>query len=107
MTDTEQELKEAIQEPFDDGELDELQRKLVDFSVQLIIPLREVDRSQYREIGGILAALGQDMVMDSHEKRGLVDVLFAGEKRIRFAREQLLVYRNRAQKQANERSNAK
>lgn len=65
---TEEELRVVQFNPKDE-ELDEHERKLIRAAARLEVPVRDMSRMELREIGGIIAKVGQDIVIASHDER--------------------------------------
>ena len=75
MTDTEQELKEAIQETHNDDELTELQWEIIPKTVRFEIPLRYMSRMELRELLNTLAGALQECIHETHEERRALSMI--------------------------------
>ena len=61
-----------------------------------IPPLGALLRTEIRQVGGIIAKLGQDMVIASHEEPTLLHVVRACAEAVEDAQEKNLEYRRKA-----------
>ena len=105
MANTEQELKKAIREEFDDRELTKYEREMVKKSFVLTFPLRDMNRQEVRELSDILITAGENIIALSDECNNRRDLLYAAEKEIWMAQQRMLEYRKIEQERANLRSN--
>ena len=78
----------------EDEELSPFHRKLFRTGTRYIIPpLGELLRTEIREVGGIIARLGQDMVRASHDEPTLLHVIRGCNEAIVDAQGKNLEYR--------------
>ncbi len=101
---TEDDLRVVQFDPKDE-ELTEMDRMLNRYSIQLIIPIREMNRYETDAIGEMLEVLGRGIRLNSKVKHTLDDLHSADTRLVKKVREKLLVYRNKGQARANKRGN--
>ena len=81
----------------EDEELTPYHRKLFRRGIRYIIPpLGALLRTEIREVGGIIAKLGQDMVVASHQEPTLLHVVRACNEAIEDAQGKNLEFRRTA-----------
>lgn len=81
----------------EDEELTPHQKQRFRRGIQYVLPsLGALFRTEIREVGGIIAKMGQDIVIASHEEPTLLHVIRACNEAAEDAKEKNLKYRRKA-----------